>query len=342
MENKRTNQTWEVTPANFKELNALSIPEKINISGFQFLPQSLLYSLPQFYNCGTIISIDATYEFKKINPTTPWRYQNVVLLPGQEPKLWRKKYPNWTSFEEEDLIQKIENFNNYQINRVYNHNTPWDIREDFYKKVFSLSEEGYQINSPSEKTVYEYYSEKNYQHSLQIIEDADITQDQIDELLQEGVYYGVEVPEYYKITYTRKTKNGYTEEPSLIISPTKSELYRNSYNSMLNSINIPKSVRQDIMPQKLENKKALKEAYDTLQYLKSFGDEFLQVGYHRCPICNNIYNENKGCGEYDINGQEIKHIPAITIFNADKLLYGVYKDTFEDFDVQKEYFRNKR
>ena len=179
------------------------------------------------------------------------------------------------------------------------------------------------VFSPNKKTWYEVTAEVDFLRNvknLQIPVEDQITEDQILWLQHYAPAYGVDIPKFSYRVNSRKTDHGWTEEPEVCFTPmTDSEVNACIYDYR-NDNNLPANVRKGLWKRTMDCPKFIKDAYDTLKYLMQFGEEFLMPEWHICPVCGDVYHEERGC-ENCGKEKDVEFLSADNQFYSNALSY---------------------
>ena len=211
----------------------------------------------------------------------------------------------------------------------------YSLAEQWYKQAMDYPKL-FKFNSPNKKTKFEYYAEKRFEKDCQSCRlqpnEQPITEEQLAFLMKYAKAYGIEVPTFGWRINTRKTDHGYTEEPEMIVQTTQSDINRSTY-SRNSTTNLPKYYMDNVKTKYHENSKFIKQAYENLKWIMEHDkdDSFLMDGYHRCPVCGEIFHETVGCEG---------HIEPLTYLNADNMFYGI-SSTYEDYESTKDYYERE-
>ena len=195
--------------------------------------------------------------------------------------------------------------------------------ERWYKRLmYDYMQMGRKVFSPNKKTYYEVIAEVDFARNLKSIQipvEDQITEDQLLWLQHYAPAYGVEIPKFTYRVNSRKTDHGWTEEPEVCFTPmTDSEIQTCLYD--YRNDNLPANVRKGLWKRSVDCPKYIKDAYDTLKYLMQFGTEFLMPDWHICPICGDVYHEERGCDNCG-KDKDVEFLSADNQFYSNALAY---------------------
>lgn len=225
----------------------------------------------------------------------------------------------------QEFYNYVQDYNQKRIATIKEHNskTNWSLIEEFQSKLLSVRDpEVFKVYAPSQKVQREYLAAEQ---CAKLLDKASmqLTDSQLYELEAEGPAYDISVQEIYLQCRSSKVDQGFTIEPDIVYCMSKSDYHRQFAEGT------PYTIIKDCYPQQLHSSAALYEAYEHLQYLKQYGDEFLAPNWARCPICNELYRIESGCSD---------HVPGIEFVQAPNLFYGdaaEWDDT--QFDILSDY-----
>lgn len=195
--------------------------------------------------------------------------------------------------------------------------------ERWYKRLmYDYMLMGRKVFSPNKKTWYEVTAEVDFARNvrnLQIPVEECITEDQLLWLQHYAPAYGIEIPKFTYRINSRKTDHGWTEEPEMCVTPmTDAEVQTCIYD--YRNDNLPANVRKGLWKRSMDCPKFIKEAYDSLKYLMQFGEEFLMPEWHICPICGDVYHEERGCDNCG-KDKDVEFLSADNQFYSNALAY---------------------
>ena len=330
-------------------------PAIIIIKNCKYFNQQLAKVLQNYYIRGSQIVIDYDNQQATIineNPKPYYNYSFINLdLSKPMPKslaeyelfykgkktTYRQAIATLTSqnYLPNEIWVAIDNYNQSRINALKEYNKIIDFEklEQFYKKLQNASLDlRFQFYSPNEKTYFETIAEREFIKDCQNLpqfENLPQYTEQMENcdwlqfLRTNAHYYGVDIPKFYYKTNTRKTKDGYTQEPQRVYCDMSTNERNRTIYDPRNKDGLPKFARHNLQVKSCENSNLLYEAYKNLKWLiDNLGDEALDPNYKRCPHCGKIYNINKGC-------ENCEKIPPIEFVNAENLFYS-NANTYED------------
>ena len=242
-----------------------------------------------------------------------------------------------TKFLPNDIWNALDIYSKQQIDKCREFNKgDYDCAEQWYKDLMKdCISHKIKMYSPNKKTYYEVIAEIDFEKSKVFLapDEQPLTQKQLSFLYKYAPAYGVEIPTFNWRINSRKTEHGYTEEIERVYangmsSEEWSKIIPDSRNYNKNEYFLPKSVRNNLKVQSVENPKLLLDAYKQLNWIiDNLKDDGLMSGYARCPECGEIYRESHGC--------ECGACKPIEFLSADNLLYGI-TSTYEDYESTKD------
>ena len=277
---------------------------------FNHIPKKLAsYPIEQTYtdHTGKKVTVKSTCldEFKKLKSTK--------FLPNHL----------WTALDKysQERIDKCKEYNKGN----------YTFAEEWFKELTKDSmQHGFTVYSPCKKTYFESIAELDFEKTFEVLADGEkpLTPQEIDFLYRYAPAYGVDIPQFQFRYNTRLTDHGYTEEIERVYENGcgETELNRMRYDPK-NPNCLPSFARQNLAIKSYENDKLLRDAYNHLKYLiDTLGDTAFDIRYHRCPKCNDIFHEERGC--------DCGYCPPIKEIPADRLFYG-HSSEFEDLVATK-------
>ena len=231
------------------------------------------------------------------------------------------------------LWEAIDKYSQERIEKckLYNQGN-YTLAEEWYKELMKDSiNHNFFFNSPCKKTYYEAIAEIEFDKSKVCLENGEqpLTPQELNFLQTYAHCYGVDIPQFQFRYNTRNTDHGYTEEIERVYEKGlgESELNRLLYNR---DNTLPSFARKNLSIKSYDSDKLLHDAYNHLKYIiDNFGDNGFDIRYHRCPKCNDIFHEEKGCF--------CGHCPPLKEIPADKLFYGI-SSSYEDNDAVKDIY----
>ena len=245
------------------------------------------------------------------------------------------KKNNLLRFIPKEVWQHLDDYSKDRIEFCKKYNSPTlELLEKFYKLVQKdcLKHKVF-FKSPNAKTYFESLAELDFEDACakHRIADSDrLTPEQQAFLYANARFYDVQIPNFEWRINTRKTKDGYTEEPEQVVGGMSTYDWTKVIYDPRNENQLPAFARHNLIVKSCPSAKLEKDAYNTLMYLiKTLGDNALASGYHRCPECHKIYHETDGC--------PCGHCEPITFLDADNMFYGI-ANTYEDYDNTKDFY----
>ena len=231
------------------------------------------------------------------------------------------------------LWEAIDKYSQERIDKakLYNQGN-YTLAEEWYKELMKDSiNHKFFFKSPCQKTYFEAIAEIEFDKTRVQLENGEqpLTNQELNFLHTYAHCYGVDIPQFQFRYNTRNTDHGYTEEIERVYEKGlgETELNRLLYDPK-NPNQLPSFARKNLAIKSYDNDKLLRDAYNHLKWLiDNLGDSAFDIRYHRCPVCNDIYHEEKGCF--------CGHCPPIKEIPADKLFYG-HSSAYEDMDATKD------
>ena len=236
-----------------------------------------------------------------------------------------------------EIWNAIDSYSKQQIAKCREYNKGnYEFAELWFKQLMKdCSLHNIKVFSPNKKTYYEAMAELDFDKNCLNFRLDDglrpLNEDELAFLHRYARVYGVDIPTFKWRYNSRKTKDGYTQEPEYLtcgMSNTDWARVIYDYRNASKGEILPKFVRQGLKVQECTNDKLLRDAYTSLIWLmKNLKDEALAPGYKRCPHCHQIYRESEGC--------ECGACQPIEFVSADNLFYGI-SSTYEDYESTSE------
>ena len=329
--------------------------ERIIVKNFYSIQSSLLNRLTNQYLHGAeIIFTTPTKKFEKAylvkSPRAFYSYQWTPLdLSKPVPKSlanftfdYKGKQTtyldaistlNSTRYLPNEIWNALDIYSRQQIDKCREYNKGnYSLAELWFKELMKdCSKSNIKVYSPNKKTYFEAMAELTFEKECEDMHlPAGLRPLNPAELCFLHKYasaYGVEIPTFQFRFNSRKTDDGYTQEPERVLNGMSNSDWSKVIYDCRNTNNLPKFVRQGLTVQSCESNKLLRDAYYQLKWImKHLKDDGLMPGYKRCPVCHKIYREHDGC--------ECGACQAIEFIQADNLLYGI-SSSYEDYDSTK-------
>lgn len=331
----------------------------ITLKNFRTIPADLLSRLTNQYLHGAEIQFitpknhfDKTYHINNVHPMYSYFFKDLDLTAPVPKSLAEFKFnykgsettylnalKSLTSsrFLPTEIWDAIDAYSKQQINKCREYNKgDYSYAERWFKTLMKdCIANNIQMFSPNKKTYYETMAEIKFEKDC---EDyrlrkglRPLTDQELYFLQKYAPAYGVEIPTFKYRTNSRKTPDGYTEEPEVCSAGMStsdwSRVVFDARNRERGEL-LPAFVRRGLSVKELTNDKCIRDAYYQLRWImKHMGDEGLMPGWKRCPKCHKLYRESEGC--------ECGAIPPIELINANNLFYSDMA-SYEDYESTHE------
>ena len=331
--------------------------DEIVIKNFYSIPAELLNKLTVQYLHGAKITVECknfskTYQVSGKIPAFYNYYFEELDLSAPVPKSLaefefdylgsRVTYLNAiksltsTKFLPSEIWTALDTYNQSRIDKCREFNKgDYSLAEQWYKALLKDCKlHNIAVFSPNKKTYYEAMAEIEFNKECEQARLKDglrpLNAVELAFLQKYHKAYGVEIPTFDFRFNTRKTKDGYTQEPERVLNGMSNSDWSLVIYDPRNRDNLPKNIRSGLKVQSCANDKFIRDAYFQLKWImKHLKDDGLMPNYHRCPKCHQIYQEHEGC--------ECGYCQPIEFIQADNLLYGI-SSTYEDYGYTKDLY----
>lgn len=239
-----------------------------------------------------------------------------------------------TKYLPHDIWTALDTYSKQQIDKCREYNRgEYSLAELWFKELMKdCMQSNIKVYSPNQKTYYEALAEIDFDKQISECRLPKglrpLSDDEIAFLKTYAPAYGVTVPQFEWKINSRKTKDGYTEEPERVVGGMSTQDWIKCTYDYRNKDNLPGFVRKNLVVKSCDNDKLLRDAYFNLIWIiKNLGDEGLMPNWKRCPKCHKLYREHDGC--------ECGYCKPMIQVDADNLFYGI-SSTYEDYESTAE------